>query len=75
MTAVEKEDMFSKEYLNINDVAKLYGLCYNRASMLLRQIKFQIEQTQGKKLRVNLRGKIHTQDYLDWRNQGNVEAV
>ena len=75
MTAVEKEDMFSKEYLNINDVAKLYGLCYNRASMLLRQIKFQIEQTQGKKLRVNLRGKIHVQDYLDWRNQGNVEAV
>lgn len=67
MTIAEKDNMFAKEYLGIDDMAKLYGLCYNRASILLREIKFQIEVTQGKKLRVKLRGKIHTQDYLDWR--------
>lgn len=79
MTLAEKTEMFAKEYLGINDVAKLYGLSYNRASMLLRQIKFQIEVTEGKKLRVELRGKIHTQDYLDWRDRcgdaGSVKAV
>ena len=72
MTTVEKSDMFAKEYLDIEDIAKLYGLCYNRASMLLRDIKRKITMIQGKKLRVTLRGKIHTQDYLDWRNSQEV---
>lgn len=73
MTIAEKNEMFAKEYLGIGDIAKLYGLCYNRASMLLRQIKFQLT-INGKKLRVALRGKIHTQDYLDWRAQSTEET-
>lgn len=72
MTTVEKSDMFAKEYLDIEDIAKLYGLCYNRASMLLRDIKRKITMIQGKELRVTLRGKIHTQDYLDWRESQEV---
>lgn len=72
MTVSEKNDMFAKEYLGIKDIAKLYGLCYNRASMLLREIKSKITMGQGKELRVTLRGKIHTQDYLDWRNSQEV---
>jgi hypothetical protein len=74
MTVTEKNDMFAKEYLGIEDIAKLYGLCYNRASMLLREIKNKITIGQGKELRVTLRGKIHTQDYLDWRNSQEVGA-
>jgi hypothetical protein len=72
MTVAEKDEMFAKEYLGIDDVAKLYGLSYNRASMLLRQIKFQIEIMAGKQLRVKMRGKIHTQDYLEWRERGGA---
>lgn len=74
MTISEKSDMFAKEYLGIDDIAKLYGLSYNRASMLLREIKNKITIGQGKALRVDLRGKIHTQDYLDWRNNQEVTA-
>ena len=76
MTATEKSDMFAKEYLGISDIAKLYGLCYNRASMLLREIKFNLEITQGKKLRINLRGKIHVKDYEEWRDyKGEVSTA
>lgn len=68
MTVAEKAEMFAKEYLSIKDIAKLYGLCYNRASMLLREIKFNIEVTKGKELRIKLRGKIHVKDYEEWRD-------
>ena len=67
MTAVERNDIFAKEYLGIDDIAKLYGLSYNRASILIREIKRKITMGQGKSLRVEMRGKIHTQDYLEWR--------
>ena len=72
MTMAEREEMFAKEYLDVDDIAKLYGLCKNRASILLREIKFKITNIQGKQLRVALRGKIHTQDYLDWRESQEV---
>ena len=74
MTVIEKDEMFAKEYLSIADIAKLYGLCYNRASMLLREIKFNLEVTQGKVLRINMRGKIHVKDYEEWRDCKGVTA-
>lgn len=67
MTVLERNDIFAKEYLGIDDIAKLYGLSYNRASILIREIKSKIKIGQGKSLRVEMRGKIHTQDYLEWR--------
>ena len=67
MTYIEREEMFSKDYLTIEDVEKLLGLCYSDASKQIRDIKRGLKM-QGKELRLNVKGKLHVQDYLDYFN-------
>ena len=67
MTYAEREEIFSKDYLDIEDVGKLLGLVYNDAAKLIREIKRGLE-FQGKKLRIEKQGKLHVQDYLDYYN-------
>lgn len=51
--------IFSKDYLSIEDVQILLGMSYGDAAKLIRQIKRRFD-------RLNIRGKLHVQDYLDY---------
>lgn len=64
MTYQEREEIFSKEALHISDFQKLFGLKYNTATKLLQGIKVKRE-IQGRPLRLNIQGYIHTLDYLE----------
>ena len=64
MTAELRRDIFSKECLSIKDVEMLFELDYNTASEKIREWKRKLEM-DGKALRINICGKIHTQDYMD----------
>ena len=66
MTMVEREEIFPKEYLSIKDFEQLYDVNYNMASVLMRDIKTRLTLGQGKELRINISGKLHIQDYLDF---------
>ena len=39
MTYIEREKIFSKECLNIEDLQELFDIDYNSASILMRDIK------------------------------------
>ena len=59
MNYAMREEIFSKEYLSVKDVQELLGLSYNDAALTIRNIKRITD-------RLNIRGKIHVQDYLDY---------
>ena len=59
MTYDKRSEILSKDYLTIADMQALLGLSYNDAAKLIREIK-------RKHNRLNTRGKIHIQDYIDY---------
>lgn len=61
MTFKEREQILAKDILSVEDVAKLMGCSYKSASETMCNIK-QILQRP----RTTERGKLHTQDYLDF---------
>ena len=61
MDYVNREEIFSKDYLTIRDIEILLGTTYQVAARLIRQIKFKTD-------RLGLRGKIHIEDYVDYYN-------
>lgn len=61
MNSVNREEIFSKDYLTIRDIEILLGTTYQVAARLMRQIKFKTD-------RLGLRGKIHIEDYFDYYN-------
>ena len=61
MNYVNREEIFSKDYLTIRDIEILLGTTYQVAARLMRQIKFKTD-------RLGLRGKIHIEDYFDYYN-------
>ena len=61
MTFKEREEIFSKEYLNIKDIQELFGIDYNASAKLIRQIKFKYD-------RLGIQGKIHVEDYFEYFN-------
>lgn len=66
MTMAERQEIFAKEYLSIQDFVKLYDLTKSHASEMLNAIKRKLTIGQGKELRIDVRGKIHVEDYLEW---------
>lgn len=64
MTMQERQEMFAKEYLSIEDMQKLFDITYPMASKMILDIKRRIEMT--KTLRLKVQGKLHIQDYLDY---------
>lgn len=71
MTYAEREDIFSKEVLTIADIARLYDVCLDKAGEMMRDIKRHLKLTGT--LRVDIQGKLHTQDYFDYFNIKNYE--
>lgn len=61
MTYEMRERIFSKEVLTIADVMLLFGLNYQPAAQLVRNIRRKHD-------RLGLEGKLHVQDYLDYFN-------
>lgn len=59
MTYAKREEMFSKDYLSIEDIQELLGLHYQDAARTMRNIKRRTD-------RLGIRGKLHVQDYLDY---------
>ena len=67
MTYAKREEIFSKEVLSISDIQELYGLSYQQSSRFLREIKTWFK-LNGRNLRIDIEGKIHVQDYLEYLN-------
>ncbi len=59
MTYAQREEIFSKEYLTIEDIQSLLGMGYQDAAKTIRNIKRRTD-------RLGIRGKIHVQDYFDY---------
>lgn len=59
MTYEQRNEMFAKDYLNIQDIMKLLDLSYGPAAMVIREIKRKTD-------RLHQQGKIHVQDYIDY---------
>lgn len=65
MTYSRREEIFSKDYITIADMQDLLGLTYNDAAILIRNIKRSLAFS-GATVRLNIQGKLHVQDYLDY---------
>lgn len=61
MTYEKREEMFSKDYLTIEDIEELLGVGYQVAARIIRNIRRKTD-------RLGTLGKIHVQDYLDYFN-------
>lgn len=66
MTMQERQDMFAKEYLSIADFCKLYDMLPSHASKMMCDIRTKLTIGMKKELRLNMKGRLHVQDYLDW---------
>ncbi len=60
MTYDQREQILSKDVLSVSDVAILMGVTNKKASEIMCNIKMSISP------RITARGKLHTQDYLDF---------
>lgn len=65
MTSQERDEIFAKEYLSIDDFQKLFGINDSDASRLMNDFKKKLTVGLGRELRWSVRGKMHVQDYLD----------
>jgi hypothetical protein len=61
MSYQTREEIFSKDYLTIQDLQDLLGLTYQLAARKMREIKFKFD-------RLGIQGKIHTEDYFEYFN-------
>lgn len=61
MTIAERQEIFCKEYLSINDIMELLGMNYGDAADVIRKIRRKTDRLQ-------VQGKIHVQDYIDYFN-------
>lgn len=61
MSYIEREQIFSKDYLTIKDLQQLLGLTYQVAARVMREIKFKFD-------RLGIQGKLHTEDYFEYYN-------
>lgn len=60
MTYQEREEIFSKEAISLNDMANLMGVSASAASQKMSEIKRVVGD------RLGIKGKLHVQDYLDY---------
>lgn len=65
MTNAEREEIFSKEILTADDIAKLFGCSKRTAYDVIANIKLRYNRL-GKTIGGScFAGKVHVQDYLD----------
>lgn len=61
MTFDRRNEIFSKEALSIDDVKELMGVSYDTAQKLIQAIRRRHD-------RLNIQGKVHVQDYIEYFN-------
>lgn len=61
MTYEERQEIFAKDYLCINDIELLLGVSYGEAASIIRSIR-------AKSDRLGIQGIVHVQDYIDYFN-------
>ena len=66
MTMQDRQEIFAKEVLTIADFQKLYGMTQAQASKMMGDIRKKLIFGKGQELRLDMKGKLHTEDYLDW---------
>ena len=64
MTAIERQDILASELLSIDDISRLWALSKFEASRKMNEWKRKLV-LGGQALRIEMRGKIHRQDYFD----------
>ncbi len=76
MNYSRREEIFSKDYLSIADMQDLLGMGYDEAAKTIRDIKRSLTidpEFNGQGVRLNIQGKLHVQDYLDFYKISNTE--
>ncbi|MBP3491787.1 MAG: hypothetical protein J6K47_00825 [Clostridia bacterium] len=71
MTYARRDEIFCKDFLDIKDIEDLLGLSYGDAAEVIREIK-RWGELSGRPVRLNVKGKIHVQDYFDYFRIENV---
>ena len=64
MTYAEREAIMSKDVITTAELTKLLGTNESQASRIMQQIKHTLRKAGT--LRIEARGKLHTQDYCDF---------
>lgn len=60
MTYERREEIFSKEALNVHDMMELFDISESAAYTVIRNIKVQVGD------RLGVQGRVHIQDFLDY---------
>ena len=60
MTFAEREEIFAKEVLTNEDIARLFRCSIPKASQIAHEIKRKVGS------RIDFEGRVHIQDYLDY---------
>lgn len=60
MTYEEREAIFAKEAITLQDFCQLYSLSKGAASVKMNDIKRQVGD------RLGIQGRLHVEDYLAW---------
>lgn len=60
-----RDEIISKDVMTIDEICELMCCTKSQASTIINEIKNNLAK-KGVEPRLNTRGKIHTQDYLDF---------
>ena len=58
-TYAQREQIFAKEYLDVNDFMLLFGISLPSAYKLIREVKRNSD-------RLKIQGRVHIQDYFEY---------
>lgn len=58
-TYTQREKIFAKEYLDVNDFMRLFGISLPSAYKLIREVKRNSD-------RLKIQGRVHIQDYFEY---------
>jgi hypothetical protein len=58
-TYAQREQIFAKEYLDVNDFMRLFGISLPSAYKLIREVKRNSD-------RLKIQGRVHIQDYFEY---------
>lgn len=58
-TYTQREQIFAKEYLDVNDFMRLFGISLPSAYKLIREVKRNSD-------RLKIQGRVHIQDYFEY---------
>lgn len=58
-TYTQREQIFAKEYLDVNDFMRLFGISLPSAYKLIREVKRNSD-------RLKIQGRVHIKDYFEY---------